>query len=304
MIEKFNQFYNFVRENKTVLAEVFKPLIDFGNEAIKIILSIFDGFEKTNGEATTLDETFNKIGNTLRSLKPVFDVLTFTLKVFVVAFKASLKPIIFLFDYSISAIKILTASWKGLTAYFTNSFEWMSRAFQTFVNGISIAWEKIKNLDFSGAMRTMENTWMLVEEIQKEGVERSANAFKTAYEKKMGELNFDFFKEQKIRKAAIISIAKEKLEQKKEQEKNTNTSPLSPKTPTGTTPSASGDSLGATTSGASTSKSTNINIDVSKIVETLNVNSTNLTESTAVIEEKITMALLKVLNNANNLANG
>lgn len=300
LIDGFNKFYSFLKENKDVLKEVFKPLIDFGNEAINIIFSVFDGFKKTNGEATTLEELFNRIGNGLKKLKPIFDIILWGLKEIV----HDIKFVINVIEAFNNISNVIKATWEGIKASFSENIRFIGTALGKFIKMVSNAWSKVVKLDFSGALNEMkEGTKALIDGQIRNG-ERSGEAFNQAYEKKLSELNFDFFAEQKIRKAAIISIAKEKLEQKKEQEKNTNTSPLSPKTPTGTTPSASGDSLGATTSGASTSKSTNINIDVSKIVETLNVNSTNLTESTAVIEEKITMALLKVLNNANNLANG
>jgi len=301
LIDGFNKFYSFLKENKDVLKEVFKPLIDFGNEAINIIFSVFDGFKKANGEATTLEELFNRIGNGLKKLKPIFDVILWGLKEIV----HDIKFIINVMEAFNNISNTIKAGWEGIKASVSENIRFIGMALEKFIKMISNAWSKVVKLDFSGALNEMkEGTKALIDGQIRNG-ERSGEAFKEAYEKKLRELNFDFFAEQKQRKNAILSIAEEQSKLKKGTGKGAAvdpSNPLAPTAPKPTTPTAQ--DLGTTTSGATTKKSTNINISVEKLVEALNINTTNLQESTAAIESQVTMALMKVLNNANNMANG
>ncbi len=184
----------------------------------------------------------------------------------------------------------------------------LKKAFHQIATFISLAlsgsWDKAKEV---WARQNEE-----LKQFNKKSGEESAAAYKNGYEKgvnkwkiKMPDFGVgNFFggifgsRDEENRKKGILSIAQEALDRK-------NGITPTGTTPTGTTPTADAStSLGATTSSATTKKATNINIDINKLVENLNFKTTNLQESTSQIEESVTMALLKVLNNANSLANG
>ena len=285
-LSAFQRLFNFIKNNSEVLKQVFKPLIDFGKEAFNVVLDIFSAFKKTNGEAVTLEDTFNRIGQTLQALKPVFDLIIWVLKKSADDIKNVIKLLGLFSDWS----KNILATWEGIKAAFVSGVNGLHEAFNTFINGISVACDRIKTLDFSGALTTMQNTMIAVKRIQKESGEKSGKAFKEAYESKLKGLNTGFFSPSSTSAASGTTSA------------GSLTTGIPP---TGTPPTGGeSTSLGSATSSAGTKKATNINIDINKLVENLNLKTTNLQESSEKIEESVTMALLKVLNNANSLANG
>ena len=283
IVNAFIAFVEFVKTNITNLKEVFAPLGALFEPLIKVFLDIKKQLSGVTGEGSKLEAVFNAIGNVLLFLKPIF--VTFG-NVIAEIFKI-VSQVVILFvawiEESKNFQKVLAGVLGGAIAMFKN----FAAATVAIFKGVGNLLIGVFTLDIDKIKEGLGNvTEAFLKGNPIAAGFAAAKGFKGGFEKGFEGKNF-FGKDE----ATAAGASSGSLTGKGKGDP----------TALGLGSAAAGGSAGALGAKVSEVKANApkvFNINIEKLVEALNISTTNLKDSSTRIKEEVERALLTAITDA------
>ena len=271
IVSKIGQLINWLREKWSNLTRVFAPIVDAIRPVINVFQSMGDKLGIAGDKGKILETIFNAIGTVLKFLSPVLQflgqVVASTLDGLITLEKG-------IFDFVVGTIRFFSGLWSAIKETFSS----IGTLAKDVFSGIGDMISGIFSGDFSKVTSGKDT---LVEAFANKG-KNIATAFKTGY----NDVLIDFFgDDKKDGKKSSLSLTKSVLP-----------SSLSGSLASKGTAKKAQDIAG-------NSKPTNININITKLIERFEVIANNTKESSSDMKRIVVETLLGAVNNVNILAN-
>lgn len=260
------------------LTAVFQPLIDLSNEMASEFSELFGTMGEGLTVTSVLKSIFNGIGNVIRFLMPLIrSVANSFMTVFRVIKEVSFA-IVEWYQQSERAQEIFKTVTSGIVAGFVTIREFANN----ILSGVGDLLVGIFSADMDRIKKGLSGLKNSFAEAGKSG----AQAFEESYNSEAK--NF-FEKEGKKKEALTFGNLEDFIKD----------SPSSG----GKGSDSASKKASSSVSGVASGRPTNINIDIEKLIETFNVNTSNLEDMEIKIKNMVSKALVSAVNDANLIAN-
>ena len=289
LMSGFKSLMSFLSTNKAVIMDALSPLMDVGREIIGVYKGLADQLGITTGASQIFAKGLAILKKVLQFLKPMW----------------------------MSMVKALGAGWSVMIKIgkamggFIERFPVIGKTFFALVSvlreGFMIIQETAVNVlggvgdllagIFSGNVSQIEKGLVGISRVTdlvgKESGERMASALKSGFNSEMG-----------LKEVVVKGSAKESkgFDDVLKQTKLGQGSGLASGSGGGSGAGAAGNKASSSISGVKSGRPTNVNISIGKLIETFNVSTTNMQDTTNQLKDKIAETLLTAVNNVNNIA--
>ena len=290
MVSGIQSFVGFMRDRFTALKVVFAPITTALQPIIDAFGRLFDSFAKGSGDATMLERVFNAIGNVLEFLAPTLLFIGETVGFLVDKIGELVFAISDWITKTETVQKVLRGVFRGSLSLARNFVQGMKRMLSgiadLIIGVITMDIDKIGE-GLAGIGEALLRNNPLVAGID------AAKEFARGFSEEAQQT--DFFK--KTRFPTITPLLKTGQQ-------------FGPLAPTGVDgqpipgakPIAPKGDLKAGISDIKSSAPKNFTINIDKLIENLQFNTTNLSESTTKIRDEVVKVLFQAVNDVNTIA--
>ena len=285
LMSGFKNLMNFLSANKAVIMDALSPLMDVGREIIGVYKGLADQLGITTGASQIFAKGLAILKKVLQFLKPMWMSMV---KALGAGWSVMIKIGKAMGGF-IERFPVIGKTFFALVSVLREGFMIIQETAVNVLGGVGDLLAGIFNGNVSQIEKGLVGISRVTDLVGKESGERMASALKSGFNSEM-----------KLKEVVVKSGAKD-VGSLTDVLKLTDTD-TKKKLAGGDQKKPGGDKSSSSISGVKSGRPTNVNISIGKLIETFNVSTTNMQDTTNQLKDKIAETLLTAVNNVNNIA--